>query len=228
MKTLIYFILCAWIAQAGAQVRIPNSVHRATELETLTAEALADNKALIFIMVNPASTANHVNDAFQLYVRRFRTYGPVILIPQGTVLNNLPAGVDEGFGKLSGGYPRVVAIDPEDGSLIEAVPYLPIRDRDQALRGHRRIISAYLRQKAQERRRRPAVPPPQVLEGMAPPPGQVPQPGQAPQPGQVPQPGQAPQTGAVPQPGEPPHVPPQAEPHGSQPPETDDANPHGH
>ncbi|MCC5848872.1 MAG: hypothetical protein JJU29_12355 [Verrucomicrobia bacterium] len=181
MKILIFCCFLLFGAQGFAQIRIPNSVHRIGDLEQVTEEAEADGDVLIFIMVNPQSTQNHVADAFQLYVRRFRTYGPVILVEQGRVLDTLPAGARQGFNQLRGGYPRVVAVDPEDGSLIETVPYLPVRDRDRELRTYRRTISAYRREKRQAQRRRPAVPPPQVLDAHPPPQHPLqPQPGEAP------------------------------------------------
>ncbi len=173
------------LARGVAEIRIPNSVHRFEKLEEVTQEALDDGDVLIFIMVNPQSTQSHVADAFQLYVRRFRTYGPVILVEQGRMLDGLPVGARQGFAQLRGGYPRVVAVDPEDGSLIEKVPYLPVRDRDREIRTYRRTISAYRREKRREQRRSPAVPPPQVLDAHPPPHHPlVPQPGEAPAPEQ--------------------------------------------
>jgi len=159
MKRLLASLLCCF-GSAYGQMKVPSSVHRLPNLEAASQKAVADGKLLVFIMVNPASPAAHVADAFDEYVKRFRTYGPVVLVPQGTNPSQLPPAAVRGFNSLSGGYPRLVVIDPSNGELVESVPYIRVDDRPRALRRHRSVVAKYQRDQ-RILRRRPAPPVPE-------------------------------------------------------------------
>lgn len=178
MKTIITLLALVLAIPLSAQIRVPASVAGPDQIDALREEAAAEGRVLIFIMVNPNATQQHVADAFQEYHRRFRGYGPVILLAPNVNVPNLPAGAAQGFASLRGGFPRLVAVDPTDDSLIEAVPYLSVADRDRALRNHRRVVSAHVREARREARRRPPVvpTPPWQAPPPEPPPGPPPAP----------------------------------------------------
>ncbi len=150
-RILMVVVLCG---PAFGQIKVPRGVREVKDLEAARREASQTRGALIFLMVNTASTQDFVQEALDDYHRRFRTYGPVLLVRAGVSSAVVPEAV---VGELEGlkGYPRMVVVDPDDNTIIAKVPYLTIEGREAAMREQRRVIHKYLT----EKRKRPRVPP---------------------------------------------------------------------
>lgn len=151
------FVLCLAFCTAMNVfgVDLPRDVHRLKDLETLRKQASAKREALVFLKVNPDNQQDFVQEAVDDYVRRFKGYGPVILVPLEGDEKLVPGVVDKGFDELSGSYPRLVVLDPDDDTVIAKVPYLSQDDRKKEMREYRREVHRYLREKKSNRRKVP-------------------------------------------------------------------------
>jgi hypothetical protein len=138
-----------------AKMDIPRGVLPLKELAVARQTAVAEQEAVVFLKVDLQSKQSHVQEAVEEYVRRFKRYGPVVLVPKSSDDAVLPEEVAEAFSSLGGSYPRLVVMDPDDDSIIVKVPYLAVTKRKEELKAFRRTIHRYL----QEKKRRPRVPP---------------------------------------------------------------------
>jgi len=142
-----------------AEIDMPREVKSLTELKQLRKNASMKREALIFIKVNPQNSQEFVEEVVEDYVGDFKRYGPVILVPLDTEREEMPPALYTAFSHLSGTYPHLVAMDPDDGTIIVKVSYVSEDDRDDVLRDHRRTVHKYL----QEKKRKPRVPVPKPM-----------------------------------------------------------------
>jgi hypothetical protein len=152
LKWMLMGALCA--APLMAQVKIPRGMVEPKDIESARKEAQQKREALIYIMANTTSTQGFVQEALDDYFKRFRTYGPVVIVRAGVTTTHVPEDVMKALDGLKG-YPRLVATDPDDNRVIASVPYLTLDARDEGLRDHRRVLHKYL----SDKKRQPRVPP---------------------------------------------------------------------
>ena len=155
MKKWIWCAAALTVALNGFGLDLPRDVKRLKNLEVLRKQASAKREALVFLKVNPGNSQDYVEEAVEEYVKRFKKYGPVILVPLQSDRKLLPDAVDKGFDALSGTYPQLVVLDPDDDTVITKVPYLSQDDRDKEMREYRREVHRYLREKKKTRRKVP-------------------------------------------------------------------------
>jgi hypothetical protein len=148
MKVISLLILAAAMAPlAGAQIKIPKDMAALDKWEAARVQAQTKRELLLFIKVNPAVEADHVHESFGAYVKAFKSYGPMVLVPLDAKEEGLPAGAQQGFKSMSGGYPQLVAVDPDTLGLVQSVPYAKITDRDETLKTHRKEMHKYITDK---------------------------------------------------------------------------------
>ena len=158
MKHLL-LILMLFSSLLWGGVDFPKDVKSLKNLDALRATATSQREVLVFLKVNPDNTQEHVQEAVEDYVKRFKRFGPVIHVPLVGGFQNLPKTADQAFEKLSGSYPRLVVLDPENDAVVTAVPYLTQEDRDDEIKEYRRAVFSYLKE-MQSRPRSGATPRP--------------------------------------------------------------------
>lgn len=136
---------------AWAQLDLPKDVLKMTELDAARAEAKREKETLMFLKVNPADGRDFMEEAVDDYVSVFKRFGPILLVPLNVEVPDLPTSAETAFDNMSGGYPQLVVLDPDDDSVIVKVPYLARKDRDDELKAHRRRVHKYLRDKKKKR-----------------------------------------------------------------------------
>jgi len=150
-------ILCAATWCRGME--LPDELGRLAKLEEARELAKREGEALIFLKVNPANSQEYVEEAVEEYVREFKRYGAMVLVPLNVKTPNLPETAAKAFDAMSGGYPRLVVIDAESDEVIVKVPYVSQKDRDDELKEYRRTVHRYL----QDNKSRRSVPIPKPL-----------------------------------------------------------------
>lgn len=160
MKPFSLLSFFVFFSSAYAGMDLPREVQRLKDLDTYRKQASMKREALVFLKVNPKNTQDHVEEAVEDYVSRFKVYGPVFLVPLNMDEKLVPPNAAKAFDSLSGVYPQLVVLDPDDDTLIVKVPYLSQDDRKKEMRDYRRTVHRYL----QEKKRKPRpVPTPKPL-----------------------------------------------------------------
>ncbi|GEM_PF-1873064 len=160
MKLMLLLFPFCLATSLSAGMDLPREVNRLKDLETFRKQASLKREALVFLKVNPDNTQDHVEEAVEDYVSRFKVYGPVFLVPLNMDENLVPEKAAQAFESLSGVYPQLVVLDPDDDTVIVKVPYLGQEDRKKDMRDYRRTVHRYL----QEKKRKPRpVPTPKPL-----------------------------------------------------------------
>jgi hypothetical protein len=147
MKKWKLYVVFLAVLPAFAGLDMPKDVQSMQQIDALRKQASMKREALIFLKVNPENTQDHVEEAVDDYVRRFKQYGPVILVPMHNEDERLPKNAEKAFDQFSGIYPQLVVLDPDDDTVIVKVPYLPQDDRKKEMREYRKTVFNYLKEK---------------------------------------------------------------------------------